>query len=45
MQQARQHLEGRRLAGAVRPEEADDLARLDREAHAPTATDVAVRRA
>ena len=31
MEQPRQHLERRGLAGAVRPEEADDLARLDLE--------------
>ena len=42
MQQSRQHLESRRLAGAVGPEEADDLTRLDREAHAPDRDDVAV---
>ena len=43
VQEPRQHLERRRLAGAVGPEEADDLPRLDREAHATDRDDVAVR--
>ena len=43
MEQARQHLERRGLAGAVRAEEADPLAALDREADAVDRLDHLVR--
>ena len=41
-QQAQQQPDGGGLAGAVGPEEADDLTRLDREADAPDRDDVAM---
>src|SRR5262249_12908082 len=40
VQEAREHLQRRRLAGPVRPEEADDLARLDRERNLVDRTDL-----
>ena len=40
-QQRGQHAERRRLAGAVRPEQAEDLARLDRERDAVDGGDLA----
>ena len=40
--QADDAFDGRRLAGSVRPEQAEDLAVLDLEAHAPRGLDVAV---
>ena len=42
-EQAEQHPDGRRLAGAVGPEEAVHLARLDLEVEAVERTDVAER--
>ena len=39
-QQRREHVDGRRLAGAVRAEEAVDLARLDQEVDAVDGEDV-----
>src|SRR5207248_3642559 len=41
VQEAGQHLQRRRLAGAVRAEEADDLARLEVERHAVDRSDFA----
>src|SRR5690348_14396212 len=45
VQQAREHLERRRLARSVGPQEGHDLARADAERHVPDGADLAVTRA